>query len=217
MQLELISFKLCPYVQASAIILQYRNIEHKVTYIDINDPPLWFLELSPTGQVPVLKVDDTVVFESAVIGEYLNDISGGDMMPADPLQRATNRAWIQFCNSMYGDVYNLIGAGDQESAEDIIDDLQEKLDRVENSRGEGRYFNGDSLNLIDFSFAVLFMRLDLLHASVVILDAERFPRLSAWSDELLGLDCVRNSVVDGFAGMFHGMMKMRGGHVGQLL
>jgi glutathione S-transferase len=31
--------------------------------------------------VPVLKVDDEVLFESAVINEYLDEITGGDLQP----------------------------------------------------------------------------------------------------------------------------------------
>jgi glutathione S-transferase len=35
------------------------------------DPPDWFKEISPTGQVPLLKVDDQAIFESLVITEFI--------------------------------------------------------------------------------------------------------------------------------------------------
>ena len=48
MKLELISFDLCPYVQRSAITLLYKDVAHKITYIDlvgwIFSPPRKFLE-----------------------------------------------------------------------------------------------------------------------------------------------------------------------------
>jgi glutathione S-transferase len=54
MELELISFKLCPFVQSTVITLLQHNVDYKITYIDINDPPPWFEDVSPTGQVPIL-------------------------------------------------------------------------------------------------------------------------------------------------------------------
>ena len=106
MELELISFKLCPFMQPSIITMLHKGIEHKLTYIDINDPPHWFEEISPTGQVPILRLDkDTVVFESAVINEFLNEEFNTGMMPSDPTQRALNRSWIQFCGSFFGEIF----------------------------------------------------------------------------------------------------------------
>ena len=70
---ELISFKLCPFVQRSVIVLLEKEAPFDITYIDLSNPPDWFKAISPMGKVPVLKVDDTVLFESAVIMEYLDE------------------------------------------------------------------------------------------------------------------------------------------------
>ncbi|HAO87000.1 MAG TPA: glutathione S-transferase, partial [Gammaproteobacteria bacterium] len=45
--------------------------------------PDWFKAISPTGQVPLLKADDEVIFESSVISEFANDISENDLHPSD--------------------------------------------------------------------------------------------------------------------------------------
>ncbi|HHT00269.1 MAG TPA: glutathione S-transferase family protein, partial [Thiomicrospira sp.] len=60
-KLDLISFKLCPFVQRAVIVLKKKNIDFDITYIDLNNPPEWFKELSPLGQVPVLKVGNDVL------------------------------------------------------------------------------------------------------------------------------------------------------------
>ena len=39
-----------------------------------------------------------VLFESAPIAEFFNDIGGGEMLAADPVERARQRAWIE-CTS----------------------------------------------------------------------------------------------------------------------
>lgn len=216
MELELISFKLCPFMQPSVITLLHKGIEHKLTYIDINDPPHWFEEISPTGQVPILRLDtSTVIFESAVINEFLNDMADIGMMPSDPVQKALNRSWIQFCGSFFGEIFTLLGSQDEKEVADIEFDIHEKLDRVEAVKSESTFFNGEELNLIDTSFAALFMRLDLLKAARPILDPERYPRLNQWSEDLLSLDVVKESVVPEFPSMYTGMVKMRDGWMAQ--
>lgn len=94
---QLISFKLCPFVQRSVITLLHKGIDFETTFIELSDPPPWFAVLSPLGKVPVLRVDgETTVFESAVINEYLDEVTPGQLLPKDPLLRARARAWIEF-------------------------------------------------------------------------------------------------------------------------
>jgi len=73
-QLTLISHKLFPYVQRAAITLKESNNDYKRIDIDLNNKSDWFQKISPTGKVSLLVIDDeTVLFESAVIAEYIND------------------------------------------------------------------------------------------------------------------------------------------------
>ena len=68
LDLELVSFKLCPFVQRAVITLLQLRVPYRIQYIDLDAPPEWFLRISPFGKVPVLIVDHrTVLFESAVI------------------------------------------------------------------------------------------------------------------------------------------------------
>lgn len=217
MNLELISFKLCPFVQSSITTLLYQGIEYKITFIDINDPPQWFDEVSPTAQVPILRVDNNIViFESTVINEFLNDIGNRNMIPDEPLQRAAHRSWTQFCSAILGDIFNLIGAKNQEAFEDIEYDILDKLDKLEAVKTHSTYF-GDNLNLIDTIYAALFMRLNLLKPAHDMLDISRYPKLTAWSQQLLDLECVKKSVVPELPQIYISMVKMREGYISQLL
>ena len=205
-------------MQPSVISLLQHQIQHKITYIDINDPPPWFDELSPTGQVPILRVNNgPVIFESAVVNEYINEANACDMMPDDAIERALHRSWIQFCGSFFGDLFTLIGAKDEAAVADVEYDIFEKLGQVEAAKSDLRCFNSESLQLIDTSFAALFMRLDLLKPGRDLLDAALFPKLHVWSQYLLDLDTVKNSVVPEFSQMYIGMVKMREGVISQSL
>ena len=92
--LTLVSHHLCPYVQRAAISLAEKAVPFERVYVDLADKPAWFLDLSPLGKTPVLKVDDRAIFESAVILEYLEETGPHPLHPADPLRRAEHRAWI---------------------------------------------------------------------------------------------------------------------------
>ena len=94
-KLTLISHHLCPYVQRAAISLFEKGVPFERVYIDLANKPDWFLEISPLGKVPVLKVEhevgsESVIFESAVILEYLDET-----LP-NPLERARHRGWIEY-------------------------------------------------------------------------------------------------------------------------
>ena len=69
----LVSFHVCPFVQRSLIVLEEKGVrEHyDIRYIDLEARPDWFLHYSPMGQVPILIVGDTVLFESAAINEFI--------------------------------------------------------------------------------------------------------------------------------------------------
>ena len=57
-----------------AITLEYKGIDYDIEYIDLANPPEWFLAISPLKKVPLLIVDGTVIFESAVINEYIDEV-----------------------------------------------------------------------------------------------------------------------------------------------
>ena len=62
----LVSFKTCPWVQRSAIVLREKNTEFELRHIESDNRPEWFLAISPHKKVPVLRIDDTVsLFEFA--------------------------------------------------------------------------------------------------------------------------------------------------------
>jgi len=207
MSLHLISFKTCPFVQRAVITLKHKNIDFEITYIDLADPPDWFLELSPLGKVPVLKVDDEVLFESAVINEYLDEITGGALQPQDPLARAKNRAWIEFASNMLGNLYMMKMSKDEERYNKYRDVLVSQLERVEKRLGDGPWFNGEEFSLADTAFAPLFRQNSVADNKLSVIDPVTMPRVNAWAQRLLALPEVRDSVVDEFENLYIAAMQ----------
>ena len=212
MKLHLISFKTCPFVQRAVITLKHKQIDYDITYIDLAEPPDWFLELSPLGKVPVLKVDDEVLFESAVINEYLDDITGGELQPVEPLARAKNRAWIEFASNMIGNLYMMKMSKDEDSYHKYRDNLINQLQRVENRLGEGPWFNGEKFSLADTSFAPLFRQNSISQNRLSVIDPETMPSVNAWAERLLALPEVSDSVVDDFEELYLAAMQKNGSY-----
>ena len=212
MALHLISFKTCPFVQRAVITLKYKNIDFDITYIDLADPPDWFSDISPLGKVPVLKVDDEVLFESAVINEYLDDITDGALQPKEPLARAKNRAWIEFASNMLGNLYRMKMSKDEEEYTRYRDQLISHLNRIENKIGDGPWFNGSDFSLADTAFAPFFKQNSVADYKLSIIDPETLPRTDAWSRRLLALPAVRESVVDNFEQLYLEAMEKSGSY-----
>ena len=212
MSLHLISFKTCPFVQRAVITLKHKNIDFDITYIDLADPPDWFLEMSPLGKVPVLKVDDEILFESAVINEYLDEITGGDLQPKEPLARAKNRAWIEFASNMLGNLYMMKMSKDEENYIKYRQRLVSQLERVEKRLGDGPWFNGAEFSLADTAFAPFFRQDSVADGRLSVIDRATMPRTVAWAERLLALPEVRDSVVDEFEDLYLGVMEKNGSY-----
>jgi glutathione S-transferase len=61
----------------------------------------WYKKLNPNGVVPTLVHDDTVVVDSTVINEYLEDVyPERPLRPADLGERAAMRAWRQYIDEV---------------------------------------------------------------------------------------------------------------------
>ena len=218
MQLELISFKICPFVQRAVITLLYKNIPHTVTYIDLASPPEWFREISPQGKVPVLKVDDQhVIFESAIINEFLNDITSGTLLPEEPLARAIDRSWIDFSAKLILDFSALIHANDATHYGKQRQQVKSGFDLLEQQLGPGPYFNAGNFSLVDIAYAPLFMRTELLNMSNELYPTTYYPKTAAWAENLLAIPQLAQSVVSDFEAIFKGHLKQQAPFVAEHL
>jgi len=215
-ELTLISHPLCPFVQRAAIVLLEKGVQFDRIDVDLSAKPDWFLALSPTGKVPLLKVrqanaQDAILFESTVICEYLNETQGGAAMyPLDPLSRARHRAWIEFATQTYADAWQFLHARDSTTADIKRASLREKLDKLESEMGSGPFFAGINFGMVDATYAPLLRYFGIIDESVTQQIFEGFPRLSAWRAALAARPSVRNAVVADYADRFKAHLHRQG-------
>ena len=180
--------------------MRAKEVEFDVTYVNLQDKPDWFLALSPHGKVPVLKVDDEILFESNAIAEYLDEVVAPRLHPEDPLHRARNRAWTDFTPD--------------------FSKAKTPLGRVEAAlaaRGnDGPYFNGPDLSLVDCAYAPFLQRFTFVESYLKTGLLDGFPHIAAWRDALLADKRVTGAVPDNFEPEYRKGLRRRGAHVATL-
>lgn len=154
--LELISHPLCPYVQRAAIVLAEKGVAFRRRDVDLSDKPAWFLALSPLGKVPLLRSERGVLFESAVIAEYLDETLAPRLHPEDAFERARHRAWIEFASAVLNDVARFYNAADAAPLDAQHQTLRRRFEQLEDALGEGPWFAGTAFSLVDAAFAPVF-------------------------------------------------------------
>ncbi len=198
--LELISFSLCPYVQRSVITLKHKKVDFALTFIDLENPPEWFEKISPMGKVPVLKVGTrAVLFESAVINEYVDEITPPSLHSSDPLTKAFERAWIEYGSELLMTNYKMTVADEKGTLDELKAEFFTDLARLENIiDAKGPLFRGTSLSLVDAAYAPLFTRVLLSPTLKKDEFWAKHPKIARWAQTLNELPEVKASVSPGF-------------------
>lgn len=193
-KLHLVSHEICPYVQRAVIALLEKNAPFERTNIDFNNKPDWFENLSPLGKVPLLQVDNEVIFESAVICEYLDETLAPRLHPADPLARAKHRAWIEFGSSILATIWDFNTTPDPETFEAKRKELQSRFETIEKALKEGPYFAGENFTLVDAVFGPIFRYFDVYDSIADFGVFANTPKVRAWRQALAIRPSVRNAV-----------------------
>lgn len=218
MKLELIGYDLCHYVHRSWITVLHKKLPCKITPISRSKTPDWFRAISPSGKVPVLRVDGhTIILESAVINEYLDEISGGGLMPDDPLQRALHRSWTAYGGGLLDDLHGLMHAKSERHFDAAVAGLHTKLAWVETSVGNGPLYNGSVVSLIDYAYAPLFVRTHHLGITPLLHQEGAYPKIRAWSEAVIKLPPVRASLENNFDRLLHASVRQTGPYAAKRL
>jgi glutathione S-transferase len=216
-KLTLISHDLCPYVQRAVIALTEKGVPFERRCVDLANKPDWFLAISPLGKVPLLKASDAVIFESAVILEYLEETQANPLHPVDPLARAQHRAMIEFGSAVLSDIWGLEIAPAREAAVARIEALREKFARLEKSLGTGLWFAGERFGLVDAAFGPVFRYFDLFDR---LLDHGIFagkPKVAAWRAALAERPSIAEAVVADYPARLERFVASQNGYLAALM
>ena len=216
-KLTLISHELCPFVQRAAIALEEKGVKFERINVDLANKPDWFLAISPLGKVPLLKVGDAVIFESAVILEYLEETQPAPLHPADALQRAEHRSWMEFGSTILMDLWTFYTAMDEAEFQAKAKQLTEKFARLEQRLGEGPYFDGARFSLVDAVFGPVFRYFDVFDRIADFGMLADKPRLAAWRHALAQRPSIARAVKTDYPERLWAFLQARGSRLSALM
>lgn len=165
--LHVYSAEVCPYAARTRLALMEKGLAFEVTEIDLRHKPDWFPAVSPYGKVPVLKHGESLIWESAIINEYIEDaFPDPPLLPRDPAERARARFWIDFANVKFTPTwYRVFLARDAAERARLGAELMDHFRFMERDgigRGPGPFFMGRALSLVDLTLQPWFERIPAL-------------------------------------------------------
>ncbi len=135
--------------------------------------------------MPVLVDGEAVVYESAIINEYLEEkYPAVQLMPNDPFKRSRARIWIDYCNTRLQRAGGNIAHEYQ--VEKSKEELKQYLETLNREMGDREYIAGD-YSLADLTYIPFFCRLERYQAKI----GNDLPYVRAWMDRLLSRPTVR--------------------------
>ncbi len=201
--MKIVSFKICPFVQRVTAALEAQKIPYEIEYIDLNNKPQWFLNVSPTGQVPLLITESgKALFESDAIVEYIDEFHQPLEEGLSPEEKAFDRAWSYQASKHYLVQCSAQRSADKQTLDERAQKLSKAFARAEGELKDGPYFKGAALSKVDVAW------LPLLHRAAIIKKRrgydflEAFPKVKRWQAALLQTGLAEKSVPEDFIEKF---------------
>ncbi|MGH6884393.1 MAG: glutathione S-transferase family protein [Hypericibacter sp.] len=219
---RLVSFKTCPWVQRAAIVLREKKVDFEFQHIEPDNRPDWFRAISPHNKVPVLRLDDRVsLFESGAIAEYLDETIAPRLHPEDPVERAVNRAWIEYLPAFVDLTSDHAYATTEAEFDKAAAQAPAAFEKLETALGRqggnGPYFNGARYSLVDAAYAPFLQRHLFLERIRKIGHIDRFPRVKAWAEALSARPSTHSFPPAEFEAMYRAAVKRRNAWISQFV
>lgn len=170
------------------MVLHEKGLEFETREVDLQNKSGEFLAASPTGKVPVVVVDGDSLYESNVVNQYLDEVTGAPrLLPEDPKERAYARIWMAAADDKFFPAVFVASVGrERRFPEERISEAWEKLrgalEDLEN-RLEGREYLAGEFSLADIAHAGNFARLHELEERGEISLAD-YPNVRGWMERM---------------------------------
>jgi glutathione S-transferase len=147
--------------------------------VDLKNKPSDLVQRNPYGKVPVLVDDGGVIYESAIIDEYLEEkFPQVALMPTDLLLRARARIWVDYMSTrLHAAASDITHNREPEKAKERMEQQLAALDKEMSGK---KYLVGE-YSLADVSFIPFYTRRERYQANI----DDRFPNLKRWGEELV--------------------------------
>ncbi len=170
------------------MVLHEKGVDFETREVDLSNKSEEFLGASPTGKVPVIMVDGDSLYESNVVNQYLDEVTGGPgLLPEDAKARAYARIWMASADDKFFLAVFTASVGRERGfSEERISESFEKLENALISleeRLEGLAYLADEFSLADVAYAGNFIRLREIEERGEI-SFDGYPNVAAWMERI---------------------------------
>ena len=193
-----------PNCQRTRVVLYEKNLSYETIPVDLvkkEQKRPEFLKMNPYGKVPVLVDGNTILYESCIINEYLEEkYPAPPLLPKDPTLRAKVRILIDYgvnrTYPSYEKLRNEMLKPEEERNSGVISqssqELKGLLQRLEDEIGNQPYLAGE-FSLLDAAVIPRFLRIEAWGP----LADPSLPRLVEWLKRMKSRSSIQKIIASG--------------------
>jgi glutathione S-transferase len=163
--MKLYNYPDCPFCQKVRVVLAEKDLEFEKVLVDLrkqDQKTPEFLQLNPYGKVPVLVDEDTVVYDSTIINEYLDEeYPLPALMPEDSQGKSLVRILEDYCDNSFIPPTTVLlaqalkpeGERDEQRVEQAREELRRCLYFLREKLDGKQYLVGNQFTVADAAFA----------------------------------------------------------------
>ena len=158
-----------------------------------------------------------MIFESAVILEYLEETQPKPLLPHGSVKHARHRAWMEFGSSILNDIAGFYSAPDETALMAKAETLSGKFARVEAELDVGPYFAGKTFRLVDAVYGPIFRYFDSFDRIDDFGILGNKPKIALWRMTLSERQSIRDAVTPDYPARLEAFLKSRNGYLSSMM
>ncbi|MCB0327112.1 MAG: glutathione S-transferase family protein [Bdellovibrionales bacterium] len=191
-KLILHSYRRCPFAMRVRMVLHEKGLDFETLEENLRNFSEELKKMHPEAKVPVLIHGDKVLYESAIITEYLDEtFPTPALMPENSWLRFQVRLWTYWCNQHFKAHVDHYKYGESRSqSQDVLmapERLTQDLSKLEQNLQHHPWLIGDEITLADFHVFPFVRQLKRATPYFEVLD--QHPHTLAWLEKI----CARPS------------------------
>ncbi|KAI5637093.1 pyrimidodiazepine synthase [Phthorimaea operculella] len=186
-KLRLFAMRFCPYAERSVLVLNAKNLQYDLVFINLDQKPEWIFDYSPRGTVPALEYEQgKSIFDSNIINVYLDEkYPENPLQSTDPLRRAQDKMIVENFGAAQS-AYYTAAFNSQDLQPSHQENFHKGLKSILLVRGT-KFLHGDQPGLVDYTlwpFLERFLALPLLGKTEFAMDKSKYERLLGYIEDM---------------------------------
>ncbi|MFA8436741.1 MAG: glutathione S-transferase family protein [Marinifilaceae bacterium] len=200
--IKIISFKICPCYQKISALLEAMNIPYKSEFLDLNNIPKWFTDISPEIEPAIQTETGEYISGLDSVIDYIEIYYYTLYQDFDSKQKDNDKEWNQLATQQYINQCNTQRSGDLKSMMEKGTLFFEGLESIEKQLGNTKFFNGETLSAVDIAWLPILHRAYLVKEKTGYDFFADFPKLKVWQKNIMKTGIPTKSVPVDFDQVF---------------